>query len=351
MNIPQNTIWLELHFTLWHVWAALDDDNSAKESRPPEATNGSIPIYDKEKVKEFINIKKRAHAWCARMGQKWNGGYFIDKNNLPKVEAELSTMRNDWNLELNHLLREYPSESAVWAASKGTQWEAMYRDKQPDASDLSGKYNFSWSTLEIIPVSTQSVYNDTLQTLAPLSDEAKDSVYVSVVKLWYDSFKGKDKPSHKAWGALRDRMESAQAKAFINPELGQLADVLQEVLDNDLYNQNAAACLMRDGVFRALEYDWATALDSFAKTGTLLLRYPLDVKAGLEMYEEGTITWDELCARCEKDSDELQDFKAAQVQPHEPEQQPQPATDMLLQEAEALASMPTSDEVLDSLLF
>ncbi|HFB97688.1 MAG TPA: DUF3150 domain-containing protein, partial [Bryobacterales bacterium] len=208
---------------------------------PPErlAHLGVKRVFDPEKLKWAREIYNRAYRACLLVGTRWAGGFLVPLQALPGLEAELSSLRDEWEAKKGAFLVRYDEDLEAFLQEAGP-WADMIRRAVLPRGVVEAKFRFGWMTLAVRPPEGLSEAAEQAMEeaagrvadglWAEVGDEARE-IYERVVVNVLARPLAERKLRKSTVERVRRLVAKVQGFVFLDPRVAAFADRARQVLD------------------------------------------------------------------------------------------------------------------------
>lgn len=238
-----------------HIWSGrrLLEKSDLIQSNPefsklPEkelANLGSVKICDPDDIRTFHTLKDRAERVLGRAGLPMLGAIGVPADRFSGVHAELVKLQQQFQARARHFIAAYDQRIADWKArhlQTNPDWEPLF-SKVPTALHVAGRLSFDFHPFRIAapaagnePPALNARFDQQLhglkgELLQELADEAK-RLLAACIDGGKKEANGvpRERVTARTMGPLRRAAAKLASFRFIDPGVGPLAEVIEDVL-------------------------------------------------------------------------------------------------------------------------
>lgn len=234
--VLERLVLVGLNVNIWSARKKLHRDELDKDAKlPPEdmVSLGSKNCIDLSHLSVFDTLKRRAVRAIEKRGVRLMGAVGVPDTVHLEVVAELQEIEREFNAAKADFLSKYDSLCQEWISKsdKDQQWQEVLRRSITPKAYVEKGLNFNFTMCRIIPDETSASTSAGLvreigglsgQLYREIADEANDIM---------ESMAGKEAVTQKTVNRLRGMHAKLVSLAFVNPDVQDFADYLQERLD------------------------------------------------------------------------------------------------------------------------
>jgi hypothetical protein len=217
-------------------------------SKLPEkelANLGSVKICDPEHIRQFHTLKDQAERVLGRAGLPMLGAIGVPADRFNTVHDELVKLQQQFQTLARNFIAAYDQRIAGWKArhlQTNPDWEPLFNNV-PTATHVAGRLSFDFHPFRIAapaPRNDHPALNDRFdQQLHGLKGELLQELAAEATRLVAACIEGgkeqanavpREHVTARTMGPLRRAATKLTSFRFIDPGVGPLADVIEEVL-------------------------------------------------------------------------------------------------------------------------
>lgn len=209
------------------------DDLKDPDAVPPDAlaSLGSLKLIDPDRLKIFNALKRRALRKLESHGVTFLNGYVVAESRVDDMDAELSKIKQEYEDNVEKLVADYDSQCAEWLR-KNSQWEHILRPRLPSPQDIQRKFKFSWTLFKVQPASAK--HHRGTDELNVAKNNLGNTAVEEVSKMLGECARnllreGREEYNSNSFSAVEKAIAKCNELAFINPELGVLSGVINNL--------------------------------------------------------------------------------------------------------------------------
>jgi hypothetical protein len=238
-----------------HIWSGrrhlercdLIQSNPAFSKLPEKelANLGSVKICDPEDIRQFHTLKDKAERLLGRAGLPMLGAIGVPADRFGTVHDELVKLQQQFQSLARNFIVAYDQRIAGWKArhlNTNPDWEPLFNNV-PTATHVAGRLSFDFHPFRIAAPASgneQPALNDRFdQQLHGLKGELLQELATEATRLVTACIEGgrtqaiavpREHVTARTIGPLRRAAAKLTSFRFIDPGVGPLADVIEEVL-------------------------------------------------------------------------------------------------------------------------
>lgn len=186
-------------------------------------SSGQVYYIDRALLRPFNTARAAMQRICRGRGVRFLSGYAIPDANLPTVLDELQRKREEIEEEIETFLSIMPERMAEWRADHPeiAPWEGEF----PTVEQARKRLSVSVGVFKITP-DTQAG-GDVLQEVAGLAGRALEEIAMDIRLSWEPKA---PEVTQRARGIFRRAVTKLRSLLVIDPQLGEMADSIEQVL-------------------------------------------------------------------------------------------------------------------------
>lgn len=228
--ILSSSVLMSVTVSMWTGKAKLQvSDLPAGTTLPPEdlASLGVKRLTDPAALRPFTKVKTRVARLMSSYAVRFMGGWLIDPKYVPRVEAELADLKNEYTRASQVFLREYSTTLDAWC-NDHAEWEQIIRHAAPDPEDIAGKFKMFWQTYQVQPAENTMGGDQLEQDTDMIVSDVVRQLAQDIAALYADTFadRKKTKFTPKTWRPLEELAEKCERVSLFNADATLVGSML-----------------------------------------------------------------------------------------------------------------------------
>lgn len=236
-----------------HIWSGrrLLDKTDLIHANPefaklPEkdlANLGSVKICNPEQIKQFQKLKNKAEAVLARAGLPILGAIGVPTGKYAVVHKELEDIKVEYDKRVSAFIAGFDAAISDWKIQHllaHPEWTSLFKDL-PSAAYVLSRLSFKFHPYKIAAPADESrpglneYFNNQVgglkgELIQEVAKEASSFVASLSAQSSGGSVAARDFVTPKTLGPLKRAAQKLSAFAFVDQEIGPLADMLDDML-------------------------------------------------------------------------------------------------------------------------
>lgn len=236
LGIIDRLLAVHLEVNIWSARKKLTAEDLGEIDLPPDelVSLGSKKICNPETLRVFGTLKNRAVSVLKRYGVRFLGGYAIPQNLANDVSDQLEEIEEEFNTAKAAFLNNYDRNVQSWVSRHKEQASIIQNSLEP-VDRVRGKIAFASRfygvTLPQLGNGEDASLNEgILDEVAGFGRALFDDIAQAASEAWEQSFKGKDKVSHKALSPIKNVRDKLTSFTFVDPLVAPVAEIIDAAI-------------------------------------------------------------------------------------------------------------------------
>lgn len=237
-TILSQSAFIQINISTWTGRAKLQlaDLNVSASDLPPEdlASLGTKKLTDPKALRPFSKVKTRVTRLMGQYAIKFMGGWLIDPQYIPAVEAELLRLQQEFQDATHTFVSSYEDELDQWCAQH-PDWDSIIRSAAPQVLEVERRFRFRWQTFQIQPTADTAGGEALEQDASAVCDEVVRQLAQDIATVLHETFEGRSDSAPitaKTWGSLTALTEKCDRVGLFNPEATYVAGILNTLVSS-----------------------------------------------------------------------------------------------------------------------
>jgi len=221
------------------IWSAQKRLTAADIGLPPDqdiphelGSLGVKRVYDPEKLKDFLSLRRKAERLCQNYGVKFLGGYAVGKDKAPVVVEKLEEIKKEFEEQKNAFLEDYEKACELWFNKVPDKWKQAIKNAIEPKEKVERAISFNYQAYNVQGIDGISATLE--EAFDGLPREIARNIREIATDVYEKSFSGKEKVSQKALRPLKALSEKLDSLSFLDSEIAAKATELNATLTQSL---------------------------------------------------------------------------------------------------------------------